>query len=246
MKKAISIVMTVLLLLPLGACSLGDAIDTLLWAFEDSDGEKMTYVVIDPTDQPSDMETTDGAEIPDEVNVGGSETAASLGTGSSQASDGGDEQARQECLDAAALYEQELEPDDEFYGINLSDSDFADIVSILGGAGLTATDANQNCAMTNSGAVDNFFNNGKAGTLCIYELHYDGGLTRHELTANSVRLTRLTWRMGEAVVTYSVKYSLTRLDYSNGRLYYEYFMPDNPEGSSHDGHVDTSKSFSVK
>lgn len=243
MKKIIAILITALLLLPLGACSLGDAIDTLLWAFEDSGKGEASYVIIDPAEQPTDAAEP---EIPDAVEVGGSETAASLGTGSSQASDGGDEKARQECLDAAALYEQELEPDDEFYGINLSDSDFADIVSILGGAGLTATDANQSCAMTNSGAVDNFFNNGKAGMLCIYELHYDGGLTRHELTADSVRLTRLTWRMGEAVVTYSVKYSLTRLDYSNGRLYYEYFMPDNPEGSSHDGHVDTSKSFSVK
>lgn len=235
--------MTVLLLLPLGACSLGDAIDTLLWAFEDSDGEKMTYVVIDPTNQPSDGDT----EIPDGVEDIGSGTAASLESGSSQAaSDGGDELARQACMDTAALYEQELEPDEEFYGINLSNSDFANIVSILGGAGLTAIDAGQSCTMTNSGAVDSFFSGGKAGTLCIYEICIDGGLIRHELTADSVRLTRLAWRRGEAEVTYSVKYSLTRLEYSSGQLSYEYYMPDNPEGSSHDGHVDTSKSFTVK
>lgn len=173
--------------------------------------------------------------------------------GGSKAPDG-DEAAREDCEKTAALYADRLSiGSGEFYGINLSDDALIEIAGILGQAGLTAIDVGQQGEMTNSVAVDDFFaaaSSGESARVCIYELCYDGGFIRHELesTGNgqSVRITRLAWQMGKANVTWSEKYSLTALDYSNGTLYYEYYMPDNPEGSNHDGHVDTSMSFAVK
>lgn len=166
----------------------------------------------------------------------------------------GDDAAREDCENTAALYADRLtELSGGFYGINLSDEELGELVGILGNAGLTATDVGQLGTMTNQGAVDDFFTAigaGQDARLCIYEICYDGGFIRHELEsaggARSVRISRLAWQMGKANVTYSEKYSLTALDYSNGTLYYEYYMPDNPEGNNHDGHVDTSMSFVVK
>lgn len=164
------------------------------------------------------------------------------------------EAVRKDCEETAALYADRLsDGSGEFYGINLSDDALIEIAGVLGQAGLTAIDVGQQGEMTNSVAVDDFFaaaSSGESARLCIYELCYDGGFIRHELESSgagqSVRITRLAWQMGKANVTWSEKYSLTALDYSNGTLYYEYYMPDNPEGSNHDGHVDTSMSFVVK
>lgn len=165
-----------------------------------------------------------------------------------------DDAAREDCEKTAALYADRLsDSSGEFYGINLSDDELREIVGVLGQAGLTATDVGQLGEMTNPGAVDEFFaafTSGESARVCIYELCCDGGFIRHELEstggAQSVRISRLAWQMGKANVTYSEKFSLTALDYSNGTLYYEYYMPDNPVGSNHDGHVDTSMSFAVK
>lgn len=165
-----------------------------------------------------------------------------------------DDAAREDCEKTAALYADRLsDSSGEFYGINLSDDELREIADVLGQAGLTATDVGRLGEMTNPSAVDEFFaafTSGESARVCIYELCCDGGFIRHELESiagvQSVRISRLAWQMGRASVTYSEKFSLTALDYSNGTLYYEYYMPDNPVGTNHDGHVDTSESFVVK
>ena len=61
-------------------------------------------------------------------------------------------------------------------------------------------------------------------------------------------LTRLAWldsgpySMQGTIptVTYSKTYAVTSLELDAGSLHYEYYMPDNPTGGNHDGHVDTA------
>lgn len=96
---------------------------------------------------------------------------------------------------------------------------------------------------------------GKDRTVSIYEICQDGGFLCHTLGFTDgqyiVTRTRLAWQDGGEyalqgtvpTVTYSDTYQVTGLSMDGTMLYYEYYMPDNPAGGSHDGHIDTTISI---
>lgn len=157
------------------------------------------------------------------------------------------------------LYLQDYEPD--MIRLCLKDQTMRDILARLEAEGCIAVDFSGKYAMVNSEAVSSFRENYLAGEdteIVIYQIDWDGGFLRHHLSAadNSVKVvrTRLAWLQdgpfavpGEIpTVTYSEQYAVTKLDFSNDHMNYTYFMPDNPVGGNHDGHVDTEVSLSIR
>lgn len=113
--------------------------------------------------------------------------------------------------------------------------------------------------LTSPSRVERFYADtqaGETGTISLYEICLDGGFLCHTLDFDggqyTVTRTRLAWRLdgGEyalqgtiPTVTYSDTYQVTSLSLDSTALYYEYYMPDNPAGGSHDGHIDTAVSI---
>ncbi|MEG0035974.1 MAG: DUF6070 family protein [Oscillospiraceae bacterium] len=139
--------------------------------------------------------------------------------------------------------------------VNLSEADMKKIVSKLGELGCAAIDAAGRLSMENPQLAKKFFEDKDKGqdvALTIYELCSDAGFVRHDILFfggdTKVVQTRLAWLddgpfaiAGDVpTVTYSNEYQITTIKYTqDGHLIYEYLMPSNPEGTNHDGHIDT-------
>lgn len=137
-------------------------------------------------------------------------------------------------------------------GVNLTQAELQQIVSVLAAEGATVSGVDGSTAMQNPQAVETFFADhdaGKAAQLTLYEVCLDGGLLCHALACadgeTTLTLTRIVWSGGEPTVSYSRQYAVTKLTCSGGTLYYAYDMPDNPPGTNHDGHIDTEDSFQI-
>ncbi len=157
-----------------------------------------------------------------------------------------------DCRDIALLYEDKLAAlgVENYAWINLSDEQLHGIVNVLSENGLCAIDVAQLLVMSRTDAVSVFaesYSLGEPAVLDIYEMCYDGGFIRHRLesceNSAAITLTRVAWEEKTPVVTYSERYPITKLEITDSSLYYEYFMADNPEGSNHDGHINTEASF---
>ncbi len=156
------------------------------------------------------------------------------------------------CAETAALYEDRLAAlgTENYAWINLTDEQLCGIVDVLTENGLCAIDVSQSRALSHTDMAAVFaesYSSGGEAVLDIYEVCYDGGFIRHRLERSGsgafVTLTRVAWEEKTPVVTYSVRYPVTKLEITDSTLYYEYYMADNPEGGNHDGHIDTQASF---
>lgn len=156
------------------------------------------------------------------------------------------------CAETAGLYEDRLAAlgVENYAWINLTDDQLRGIVGVLAENGLCAIDVAQSLVLSQPDMVAAFaesYSLGEAAVLDIYEVCYDGGFIRHRLERSgsgaSVTLTRVAWEEKAPVVTYSVRYPITKLEITDSTLYYEYYMADNPEGGNHDGHIDTETGF---
>lgn len=145
--------------------------------------------------------------------------------------------------------------------VMLTDKTMTEILSRLGTQGLVAIDFSNRFPMENANLVVQFFKDMDAEVdahVTIYQICWDGGFICHDLTyANgktTVVLTSLAW-LSEGpyaltgdipTIRYSNEYAVTDICYSaDGYLEYEYDMPDNPPGSNHDGHIDTTYQLAV-
>ena len=113
--------------------------------------------------------------------------------------------------------------------------------------------------MTNPALLDDFFaavGEGRAADIAVYELCPDAGFLCHTLHFRGgeyyLTRTRLAWQQGSSAlqgetptVTYSETYALTELYVEDGRLCYDYYIPDNPPGTRHDGHIETFTSLYI-
>lgn len=131
--------------------------------------------------------------------------------------------------------------------LSLPAETLAAIAEALAGSDHAATDTARAIAPCNGEVLTDFHLRVQAGETAeavLYEVCPDGGFIRHELHGAPDGLwvihTRLSWSAeGEPVLGYSNRYSVTALRCAEGVFYYEYYMPDNPPGTNHDGHVDT-------
>lgn len=129
-----------------------------------------------------------------------------------------------------------------------------EILSCLGDLGYAAIDFDGEFSMKNPALITQFTKDVAAGStaeLSIYQINRDAGFLCHTLHFENgtctVTRTRLAWLSGGPfllpgtvpTITYSDTYTVTDIGLSGGRFYYEYDMPDNPEGGNHDGHIDT-------
>lgn len=122
----------------------------------------------------------------------------------------------------------------------------------LAGADCVAVDAARLRPVVNGMLLADFVQAVEAGepaALVIYELCSDGGFIRHRLEQTEqglwVSQTRLAWKETEPFIGYDERYEVTALSCADGLFRYEYFMPDNPPGSNHDGHIDTVVEISL-
>lgn len=144
-------------------------------------------------------------------------------------------------------------------GLNLTQDKLAPLVSRLGELGYCASALNCSLDMTNPALLNDFFSavdDGRDAELAIYELCPDSGFLCHTLHFRSGELyltrTRLAWQHGSSAlqgetptVTYSETYALTELYVEDVRLCYDYYIPDNPPGTRHDGHIETFSSIYI-
>ena len=144
-------------------------------------------------------------------------------------------------------------------GLNLTQDKLAPLVSRFGELGYCASALNCSLDMTNPALLSDFFSavdDGRDAELAIYELCPDAGFLCHTLHFRSGELyltrTRLAWQQSSSAlqgetptVTYSETYSLTELYIDGNRLCYDYYIPNNPPGSRHDGHIDTFTSIYI-
>ena len=172
-------------------------------------------------------------------------------------------QEEQQALATAEVYRDiytNVYPGDQS-AVILTDNTMQEILSRLGTEGLVAVDFSNRFQMENSDLVLQFLEEKEAGTdtgVTIYQICWDGGFICHDLTYKdgnlTVVLTSLAW-LSEGpyaltgdipTIMYSDKYMVTDLCYTaDGYLEYEYDMPDNPPGSNHDGHIDTTYRLAV-
>lgn len=139
--------------------------------------------------------------------------------------------------------------------INLSREDMQDILDTLGAAGYAVIDNDEEFSMVNSQLVSEYFesvDSGKNAEVSIYQICSDAGFICNKLTFSggktTITMTRVAWLEDgpfalagtTASIMYSRSFEVTAISYSeDGYLDYEYFMPDNPEGTNHDGHIET-------
>lgn len=142
----------------------------------------------------------------------------------------------------------------EIINFNLSAEDAGRIAARLDAFGGVAF-CQGHVPLTSPSQVEQFYADTQAGeirTISLYEICLDGGFLCHTLGLADgqyvVTRTRLAWLDGGEyalqgtvpTVTYSDTYQVTSLSLDGTALYYEYYMPDNPAGGSHDGHIDTA------
>lgn len=139
-------------------------------------------------------------------------------------------------------------------GLYLSQGESEKILDRFASLGYAAFDASGSFPVTAPALVEDFFaarDAGQDAALSLYEICSDGGFLCHRLCVTegvcSVIRVRLTWSDGgpyrmqgtTPVIGYAGKYPVLNLSFSEGVLCYEYDLPENPPGTSHDGHVDT-------
>lgn len=145
-------------------------------------------------------------------------------------------------------------------GLYLSENEMAEIISCLAEDGYPAVGTDGNTGMVNSELVTQFLaaaGNGDECLTTIYELCTDAGIICHTLQYHDggyyVTRTRLAWidsgnyafQGDTPTVTYSDTYRITDIYTDGGRLYYNYDIPGNPEGSWHSGHIETLVTLSI-
>lgn len=216
-KKGIAIILALLLCLSCG-CSMRETSQKLL-----ENGE------------------TDGASVSAQVSAAPAQEQTALEV----------QTARDKALSVAEqyrdVYEHIFSPDSS--GLYLSESETGEILDRFAALGYAAIDTAGSFSLTNPSLMDDFFRLG--GELSIYEICTDGGFLCHHFFLSGkeqwVIRTRLFWSDGGPfsiqgtvpVIGYADKYALLSLDLSDGVLSYEYDLPGNPPGTSHDGHIDT-------
>lgn len=144
-------------------------------------------------------------------------------------------------------------------GLNLTQDEIAPLVARLDELGCCASALNCSIDMTNPALLNDFFtavDDGRDADIAIYELCPDAGFLCHTLHFCGgeyyLTRTRLAWQQGSSAlqgetptVTYSETYALTELHVEDGRLCYDYYIPDNPPGTRHDGHIETFTSIYI-
>lgn len=144
-------------------------------------------------------------------------------------------------------------------GLNLTQDEIAPLAARLGELGCCASVLNCSIDMTNPALLNDFFaavDGGEDADIAIYELCPDAGFLCHTLHFRGgeyyLTRTRLAWQQGSSAlqgetptVTYSETYALTELYVKDGRLFYDYYIPDNPPGTRHDGHIETFTSIYI-
>lgn len=140
--------------------------------------------------------------------------------------------------------------------VSFTDEIMTEVLTCLGKQGYPAVDFSNRFPMENADLVFQFLEDyaaGRSAQVAIYQICWDGGFICHDLTCAdgkvSVTLTSLAW-LSEGpyalpgdipTVRYSNQYEVTEIACSaDGYLDYTYAMPDNPPGSNHDGHIDTT------
>lgn len=159
------------------------------------------------------------------------------------------------CEETARLYEDIVarQGSEDYANAALSDEDLGSVVDVMSENGFCAIDAAQSRALSGAEEIYRFdekCSRGEQAVLDVYEMCRDGGFVRHRLergeSSLTVTITRVAWSGKAPVVTRSDRYPVTRLEITENELHYEYYMADNPEGSSHDGHIDTEKTFRLQ
>ena len=145
-------------------------------------------------------------------------------------------------------------------GLILSEDEEREIILRLGSLGYTTAMQFGGIEMENSAALNEFLSSAETGSdaeIAIYELCPDAGFLCHTLHRSGdvcyVTRTRLAWISDDGTrfqgstpcVTYSETYSVTELYVESGWLYYDYYIPDNPPGTKHDGHIETLTSLYI-
>ena len=144
-------------------------------------------------------------------------------------------------------------------GLNLTQDKLAPLAARLGELGYCASALNCSIDITNPALLDDFFaavGEDRDADIAIYELCPDVGFLCHTLHFRGgeyyLTRTRLAWQQGSSAlqgetptVTYSETYTLTELYVEDGRLCYDYYIPDNPPGTRHDGHIETFTSIYI-
>ena len=144
-------------------------------------------------------------------------------------------------------------------GLNLTQDKLAPLAARLGELGYCAAALNCSIDMTNPALLNDFFaavDKGRDADIAVYELCPDAGFLCHTLHFRGgeyyLTRTRLAWQQGSSAlqgetptVTYSETYALTELYVEDGRLCYDYYIPDNPPGTRHDGHIETFTSIYI-
>lgn len=144
-------------------------------------------------------------------------------------------------------------------GLNLTQDKLAPLAARLGELGYCASALNCSIDMTNPALLDDFFaavGEGRDADIAVYELCPDAGFLCHTLRFRGgeyyLTRTRLAWQQGSSAlqgetptVTYSETYTLTELYVENSCLCYDYYIPDNPPGTRHDGHIETFTSIYI-
>lgn len=134
--------------------------------------------------------------------------------------------------------------------VDLSPAQCGEIMDRLGNAGYSAFDYGRTLDMTNADSVKAFFSDTvKEKSLRLLEVCQDGGLLSHHISLgadDTLTLTRIAWEDGTPKTTYSRSYELTSVELKNGTVVYDYYWPENPEGTKHDGHVDTHEEIVLK
>lgn len=160
----------------------------------------------------------------------------------------------EKALAAAESYRDLLEPayDPGTIHLGLPGELLARIEERLAGEDCAAVDATRQRLPINGALLMDFaqkVESGESAELVIYEVCSDGGFIRHWLTQDDQGLwvcqTRLAWDGTAPFIGYDESYEVTVLSCEEGLFRYEYFMPDNPPGSNHDGHIDTVVEISL-
>lgn len=147
-------------------------------------------------------------------------------------------------------------------GIYLTDSETESILKRLGDNGFAAVDGAGLFPMQNADIAEDFLTKWKDGSdarLTVCEIYSDGGFLLHGIVYENglafVMMARVAWLdrgphqlSGDTpTVTFKANYDITSLEMTpDGYLQYDYYMPDNPEGTNHDGHVDTTVRLRIR
>lgn len=144
--------------------------------------------------------------------------------------------------------------------VTLSSEEISKIAALLGSEGFVAGDGAGSFDVSNPQLVFDFFDamQAKQGAeICIYQIYSDGGFFSHSIKSSAsgitVVQTRLAWLddgefalPGEnPTVTFTDCFEVTDISLTDGYLHYEYYIPNNPSGTNHDGHIDPVENIRI-